>query len=151
MVVVVIIGILINYVTITFGRSSPDELLKTEARRLSSLLTLASEEALLRSVLIGVDITEESYAFLYLDDGNWQPMEDNLFRSRQLPEGMEFSIASSQQGGEDEEKNVPEIILLNSGEMTPFELKLNYDRIDSYYRLTGNEVGEHALDHVAPY
>ncbi|MES9992758.1 MAG: type II secretion system minor pseudopilin GspH [Candidatus Thiodiazotropha sp.] len=151
MVVVIIIGILINYVTLTFGRNSPEDLLKTEARRLSSLLGLASEEALLRSLLIGVDITEDSYGFLTLDEGNWQPMDDTLFRPRQLPEGMEFSIASSQQDGEDEEENIPEIILLNSGEMTPFELKLSYDRIDSYYRLTGNEIGEQTLDHVSPY
>lgn len=79
-------------------------------------------------------------------------MDDNLFRARQLPEGMEFSIASSQQEGEDnEEENIPEIILLNSGEMTPFELKLSSDRIESYYRLSGDEMGDRTLDHVSPY
>lgn len=151
MVVVIIIGVLINYVTISFGRSSPEDLLKKEARRLSSLIGLASEEALLRSVLIGVDVSEEGYGFLHLVEGNWQPMDDTLFRPRQLPQGMEFSIASTQQVGEDEEENIPEIILLNSGEMTPFELKLSSDRIDSYFRLVGNEMGELALDHVSPY
>jgi general secretion pathway protein H len=152
MVVVIIIGVLINFVTISFGRNSPEDQLKTEAQRLSSLIGLASEEALLRSVLIGVDISEEAYSFLSLDEeGTWVPMDDNLFRMRQLPEGMLFSIASTQQVGEDEEENVPEIILLNSGEITPFELKLSSDRIESYYRLTGNEMGERILDHVSPY
>jgi general secretion pathway protein H len=151
MVVVVIIGVLINYVTISFGRSSPQDQLNTEARRLSSLIPLASEEALLRSALIGVDISEDGYAFLRLDEGQWQPMDDTLFRPRQLPQGMAFSIASTQQVGEDEEENIPEIILLNSGEMTPFELKLSYDRIDSYYRLVGTEMGERKLDYVSPY
>ena len=151
MVVVIIIGVLINVVTLSFGRSSPEDQLKTEAQRLSSLIGLAGEEALLRSALIGVDISEEAYGFLRLDEGVWQPMDDNLFRPRQLPEGMEFNIASSQQAGEDEEENIPEIILLNSGEMTPFELKLSSDRIDSYYRLIGNEMGERTLDHVSPY
>jgi general secretion pathway protein H len=151
MVVVVIIGVLINYVTISFGRSSPQDQLNTEARRLSSLIALASEEALLRSALIGVDISEDGYAFLRLDEGQWQPMDDTLFRPRQLPQGMAFSIASTQQVGEDEEENIPEIILLNSGEMTPFELKLSYDRIDSYYRLVGTEMGERKLDYVSPY
>ncbi len=151
MVVVIIIGVLINYVTLSFGRSSPEDLLKTEARRLSSLIGLASEEALLRTVLIGVDISEDGYSFLRLSEGEWQPMDDSLFRPRQLPEGMAFSIASTQQVGEDDEEDIPEIILLNSGEMTPFELKLSYDRIDSYYRLVGNELGERTLDHVSPY
>jgi general secretion pathway protein H len=101
--------------------------------------------------LIGVDISEDGYAFLRLDEGQWQPMDDTLFRPRQLPQGMAFSIASTQQVGEDEEENIPEIILLNSGEMTPFELKLSYDRIDSYYRLVGTEMGERKLDYVSPY
>jgi general secretion pathway protein H len=151
MVVVIIIGVLINFVTISFSRNSPQDQLKTEAQRLSSLIGLASEEALLRSVLIGVDIGEEEYGFMRLEEGNWVPMDDNLFRTRELPEGMLFSIASTQQIGEDEEENLPEIILLNSGEMTPFELKLSSDRIDSYYRLTGNEMGERIIDHVSPY
>jgi general secretion pathway protein H len=151
MVVVIIIGVLINFVTISFGRNSPQDQLKTEAQRLSSLIGLASEEALLRSVLIGVDIGEQAYGFMHLEEGNWVPMDDNLFRKRELPEGMLFTIASTQQIGEDEEEDLPEIILLNSGEMTPFELKLSSDRIDSYYRLTGNELGERTLDHVSPY
>jgi general secretion pathway protein H len=152
MVVIVIIGILINFVTLSMGRNSPQDQLKTEAQRLSSLIGLASEEALLRSALIGVDIGEEEYSFVRLEEGTWQPMDDNLFRARQLPAGMEFTIASSQQEGEDdEEENIPEIILLNSGEMTPFELKLSSDHIESYYRLTGDEMGERALDYVSPY
>lgn len=151
MVVVIIIGVLINYVTLSFNRGSPEESLKIEAMRLSSLIGLANEEALLRSILIGIDISENEYGFVHLEDGKWLPMDDNLFRPRQLPEGMEFHIASTQQVGEDNEENIPEIILFNSGEMTPFELKLSYDRIDSYYRLTGNEIGERALDHVSPY
>ncbi|MCU7932496.1 MAG: type II secretion system minor pseudopilin GspH [Candidatus Thiodiazotropha sp. (ex Codakia rugifera)] len=151
MVVVIIIGILINYVALSFGRSSPSDLLKSEAQRLSSLIGLASEEALLRSLLIGVDIDEESYSFLTLDEGNWQPMTDNLFRGRRLPEGIELSIISSQQTEEDEEEVIPEVILMNSGEMTPFELKISSDLSESYYRLTGNVIGERAIDHVSPY
>ncbi|MCM8856586.1 MAG: type II secretion system minor pseudopilin GspH [Candidatus Thiodiazotropha sp.] len=151
MVVVIIIGILINFVALSFGRSSPSDLLKSEAQRLSSLIGLASEEALLRSILIGVDIDEESYSFLTLDEGNWQPMTDNLFRGRKLPEGVELSITSNQPSDENEEELTPEVILMNSGEMTPFELKISSDLSESYYRLTGNEIGERALDHVSPY
>jgi general secretion pathway protein H len=152
MVVVVIIGVLINFVTISIGRNSPADQLKTEAQRLSSLIGLASEEALLRSSLIGVDIGEEDYSFLRLEEGVWQPMQDNLFRARKLPEGMEFKVtASTQQTGEDEEENLPEIILLSSGEMTPFELKLSSTQTESYYRLTGDELGERTLDYVSAY
>lgn len=151
MVVVVIIGILINYVALSLGRNSPEEQLKTEAQRLSGLIGLAGEEALLSSTLIGVDITEESYGFLNQAEGDWQAMTDNLFRLRTLPEGVELSIETDYRGDDDEEKRTPEIILLSSGEMTPFELKISSDQSESYYRLSGNDIGELSLDHVSPY
>ena len=151
MVVVIIIGVLINYVAISFGRNTPADQLKDEARRLTSLIELASEEALLRSVLIGVDITEEGYCFLSLNEGEWETVSDSLFRERQLPDELELSIASSLREGDDEEKRTPEIILMNSGEMTSFELKISSEQSESYYRLTGNEIGELSLEHVSPY
>lgn len=150
MVVVVIIGILINYVAISFGRNGPADMLKDESQRLTSLIELASEEALLRSVLIGVDITEESYGFLSLNEGEWEVVSDTLFRERQLPEELEISVATALPEGDDEDKRTPEIILLNSGEMTSFDIKISSELVESYYRLTGNELGELSLEHVSP-
>jgi general secretion pathway protein H len=150
MVVVVIIGILINYVAISIGRNTPADQLKEESQRLNSLIQLASEEALLRSVLIGVDITEESYSFLSLNEGEWEVMSDNLFRERKLPEAVEISIATALPEGDDDEKRAPEIILMSSGEMTLFDLKISSEHLESYYRLTGNELGELSLEHVSP-
>lgn len=149
MVVVVIIGILINYVAISIGRNTPADQLKEESQRLTSLIQLASEEALLRSVLIGVDITEESYGFLSLNEGEWDVMSDNLFRERKLPEAVEITIATALPEGDDDQKRTPEIILLSSGEMTLFDLKISSEHLESYYRLTGNELGELSLEHVS--
>ncbi|MEJ2403367.1 MAG: type II secretion system minor pseudopilin GspH [Candidatus Thiodiazotropha sp.] len=152
MTVVFIIAIVINLVSISMGRNTPADRLKEEADRLTSLIQLASEEALLRSVLIGVDIAEDHYGFLSLsEEGNWETVDDTLFRDRELPEPMTLSIATSLKDGDNEEKRTPEIILMNSGEMTPFEMKISSRDAESYYRLTGNEVGELALEHVSPY
>jgi general secretion pathway protein H len=148
MVVVVIIGIMINYAVLSFGNNSPSDQLKTEATRLKSLLKVAEEEALLRSSLIGVDILEDGYGFLYLEDGEWQPVDDNLFRNRTLPDDMQITLIEGQPPGDDKEKRTPEIILLNSGEMTPFELKITSLNSDDYYRLTGSETGDLTLDKV---
>ncbi|MEJ2609631.1 MAG: type II secretion system minor pseudopilin GspH [Candidatus Thiodiazotropha sp.] len=150
MIVIIIIGVLINYVAISMRRNTPEDQLKTEAQRLTSLLELGSEEALLRSTLIGVDITEDSYSFLHLNEGNWETVPDSLFRERQLPEGIEFSIASSLEDGDDDEKRTPEIILMNSGEISSFEMKISSEQSESFYRLTGNENGELSLEHVSP-
>jgi general secretion pathway protein H len=155
MVVIVIIGILVNYVAISFGKNAPADQLNTESERLKSLIHIAGEEALLRSAFIGVDLLEDSYAFLRLEDGEWQVMDDNLFRQRELPQEIEITVITAQPAGddndeEDKEKRTPEIILLNSGEMTPFDIKITSLHLDEYYRLIGNEVGELKLDRISP-
>lgn len=149
MVVVVIIGIMINYAMLSFRSSSPSDQLNTEANRLKSLLEVAKEEALLRSSLIGVDILKDGYGFLRLDNGNWQQMDDTMFRNRTLPDDVHLVLIEGQPPGDDKEKRTPEIILLNSGEMTPFDLKITSLNTDDYYRLTGSETGELTLDKVA--
>ena len=151
MVVVVIIGILINFAVLSLRSHSPLDQLNEEARRLESLLRIASEEALLRSRFIGVDITETGYGFLRLEEETWQPVDDTLFRDRELPDGIEITLNTSQPPSDDEEKRTPEIILLNSGEITPFDLKISSEQSDDYFRLSGDETGELALEHLSPY
>ncbi len=151
MVVVVLIGILMNFAVLSMRSHSPADQLNEESRRLKSLIQIASEEALLRSSFIGVDITETGYAFLRLEEELWQPIDDTLFRSRELPEEVRIKITTAQPSGDDEEKRTPEIILLNSGEITPFDLKISSIHIDDYFRLSGDETGELTLDRVSPY
>jgi general secretion pathway protein H len=154
MVVVVIIGILINFAVLSLRSHSPADQLNDEAQRLRSLLQIAGEEALLRSSFIGVDITETGYGFLRLEEETWQPVEDTLFRDRELPEDVQISITTAQPPGDeddDEEKRTPEIILMNSGEITPFDLKISSLQSDDYFRLSGNETGELNLERISRY
>jgi general secretion pathway protein H len=85
MVVVVIIGILINFTVLSLRSQSPVNQLNEEALRMKSLIEIASEEALLRSSLIGVDISETGYGFLRLEEEIWQPVNDTLLRNREMP------------------------------------------------------------------
>ena len=154
MVVVVIMGILINFAVLSLRSHSPNDQLDKETRRLKSLIEIASEEALLRSSFIGVDITETGYGFLRLEEELWQPIDDTLFRDRELPEEIRISVTSAQPESDDDddkERRTPEIILLNSGEITPFDLKITSIHSDDYFRLQGNEAGEVSLKRVSPY
>jgi general secretion pathway protein H len=154
MVVVVIMGILINFAVLSLRSHSPLDQLNKETQRLKSLIEIASEEALLRSSFIGVDITETGYGFLRLEEELWQPLDDTLFRDRELPEEIRISVTSAQPTSdedEDIERGTPEIILLNSGEITPFDLKISSIHADDYFRFQGNETGELTLERIAPY
>jgi general secretion pathway protein H len=151
MVVVVIIGVLINFTVLSLRSHSPLDQLNEESQRLKSLIEIASEEALLRSSLIGVDISEAGYGFLRLEEETWQPVDDTLLRNRELPQEVRISLTLVQPSGDDKEKRTPEIILLNSGEITPFDLKISSLLIDDYYRLSGDETGELILDRISSY
>ena len=154
MVVVLIIGILLNFAVLSLRSSSPMDQLNEESKRLKSLIEIASEEALLRSSFIGVDINETGYGFLRLEAEIWRPVDDTLFRSRELPEELRITLTTAQppeEEAEEGEARTPEIILLNSGEITPFELKISSIHSDDYFRLSGVETGELTLDRISPY
>lgn len=159
LVVILIIGIIINFAVISIRGNSPTDVLKAEARRFTSLVELALEEALLRSELVGIVIEEDAYHFLVRDQESWEPNQESIFRKRELPENIRFEIITEQPAesnmdinkNKDTEAQTPDIVLLSSGEITPFELKVSSDLTDDFFRINGTETGSLQLDHVAPY
>lgn len=153
MVVILIIGIIINFAVISLDIHNPADELKTEARRLASIMELASEEALLRSELIGIAIDENNYEFFTFEEEKWIPIEDSVFRSRTLPEEMSLELLTEQamDGQNTDESILPGIVFMMSGEMTPFEIKISSPLIDDYFRLLGSETGVLELDHVTQH
>ncbi len=150
LVVILIIGIIINFAVISLDINNPSDKLKTEARRLTSLIELAAEEALLRSELIGIAIDENTYEFLSLEQANWESIQDTVFRKRTLPDDMGFELLTEQakEDSTQTEMKRPDVVLLTSGEMTPFEIKLSSVLTDDYFRIRGAETGVLELDHV---
>ena len=126
LVVILIIGIIINFATLSLGNGGPGEQLKTEARRLTSLIELAAEEAQLKSVPIGVAIGDSNYRFLRRDGDRWVESDASVFRERKLPEGMHLKLIAERRAVEAEvEQRLPDILL-------------------------GDETGTLALQHVTP-
>lgn len=129
LVVLVLIGIVTTLAVLSVGRSGEDEA-ELEARRLSALVALASEEAVLKSREMGIAFTEEGYQFLALGDDNvWAALHDEVFRPRTLPTG--FSLQLFIDGlpvnlvrPKPKERLEPHVFLLSSGERTSFEVNL---------------------------
>ena len=153
LVVILIIGIIINFVTLSLGGRSPTDSLKTEARRFTSLIELAAEEALLQSELIGIVVEEDNYPFLVREGESWAASEETVFRRRNLPEGIHFELITEQKAAREAKGDTPtpDIVLLSSGELTPFEIKVTTDLTDDFFRITGSETGALALDYVDAY
>ncbi len=135
LIVVTIIGLLVGAAVLSVGVLGADRDMEREMQRLSSLTELVREEGLMQSRDYGLMISRSGYRF-YLFDYNQQawlmPANDRLLRPRTLPEGLELSLELEgrevvlRPDAEIEfmETPQPQIVLMSSGEVTPFQITL---------------------------
>ena len=96
MLVLVIMGLAVSFVTFTaFGNSSAEDLEK-QAKRFQVVFDMASDFAVLNQQQLGlrVDRKKNQYLFMILDDEQkWQILEgEELFASYELPEQFTFEL-----------------------------------------------------------
>ena len=127
MVVIVIVAVLIGAVALSFPPVG-DKLLKENADRFSALISLAQDEAILQSTELAVEITPTGYSFYQNIDNSWTDFSDMPFKKRQLP--TEINTKMYLDGIlidlKDRDKNKPQVVILSSGEMTPFTYTLQF-------------------------
>lgn len=132
LVVVVIIGIMLGFASLSVGINT-DNRLEQAARRFTAVVKLANEEAIISGQDMVLRFSKRNYEFgVYaLGENNqpqWAPVEadDPALRAEELDEdismrlileGEEFSL-----GTEKDDDERPGLLLLASGEMTPFQV-----------------------------
>ena len=145
LVVVVIIGIISAVVVLGLGNLGDDRELRNEARRMIALLEMASDEATFQGRDFGLELMQRGYRFVEYDPLTEQWFEiigDDLMRSRSLADDTEFELfledqrvlleleaAETEQTDDDDDSNLtddylPHILVLSSGDMTPFVLEI---------------------------
>lgn len=160
LVVVVIIGIIVSMATLSLGKSG-DEQLETEMRRLSALVEMARDEAVLKSRQIGLGFWDRGYQFFVLvpqeptEENNgateaWQVLSgDRLLRARELPETirLELYLQGVKTRLEPNPQDQPDIFILSSGEMMPFEAVLALEGFEvNERRLSADNLGRLSLE-----
>jgi len=158
MVVLVLIGIIFGFAALSIGGDDYEELMEQESNRLTTLLQLGGDEAILRGEEMAVLFAEDGYQFLILVEDRWQPSgEDELLKSYTLPDDIELrlevegeppiitatarDVEDTGMGHNNEPELQPQVFILSSGEMTPFTVTLSspYSRIR--YHLTASLLG----------
>lgn len=131
--VVLIIGIIISFASLSIGQNS-SRVVQDEVERLHGLIRLAGEEAVLQGRELALEFDRDSYRFLELGVKDWQPVqEDPMLRERPLPEAIEFELLlEGVETSFEDKKNLPKIFILSSGELTPFEMTLKTDEGEEY-------------------
>lgn len=157
LVVIVVIGTVVGVIAVRFDFNTSDDTLREHTRRLDVLLHLAWEQAQIEGRSVGLQIERDSFSFYTYDplQRQWFAMEeDEFFRRRELPEGVTFDLRMEDKdielptAEEVEGEVAPQVLLLSSGEATPFSLFVESDDTDIVYELTvdplgGSEIVEH--------
>lgn len=161
LVVLVIVGILMAVAMLSFGILADDDNMDREARRLSALIQLVTDEATTQGRDYGVEFLAAGYRFVEHDpllDQWFEVIGDEYLEQRELEEGVEFElyleerkvllhtdaqdIGPDEDEDEDEDENenrianynapnrdltddyLPHVLIMSSGDITPFELRL---------------------------
>ena len=151
LVVFTIIGIVLAMATLSVNLAGDDQELEKSARRAEALMTMAAEEALLQGRDFGVLFEERRYQFLAFDydRGQWVVYAgDDMFRPRDLAEGHYFEldvegqvVLLESEPTEPEDGFVPQVPLLSSGDLVPFELRIRREFDDDVFILSGQANG----------
>ncbi|GFE83468.1 hypothetical protein GCM10011487_54680 [Steroidobacter agaridevorans] len=149
--VLVIIGIMVAMAVLSFGVLGRDRQAEDESRRFWTVLQQAREEGEMQVEDLGIFVSNGAYEYLRFDSrkDEWQPIEgDELFQQRELPEGLRFRLRLEsrevvlkpnlpQRGDKDEnKKNPPHIMVLSSGDVSPFELEIEREGQPALWRVT---------------
>lgn len=131
MVVMVLIGIIFSFATLSMRGDDVSELMKQESQRMETLINLASDEAVIRGEELALRFRDHGYEFLLLGNDGWQTVNDGLLKDYAMPADIELRLDVSGDlpvltRQEDEEKDraesPPQVFILSSGEVTPFSV-----------------------------
>jgi general secretion pathway protein H len=135
LVVLMIVSIMSGVVIANMPSLTRTSGFEAEVKRLQILMELAREEALMQSNEFGFRLDRDGrgrfsgYSFYIYDDLNqsWTSYEVPPFHPRELPEGVELRLAVEGEGlrlDGDDDDGLPPVMLLSSGETTPFDLTI---------------------------
>jgi len=162
LVVVVIIAVFAGATILSVGTLGSDREIDREVFRLRTLLELLREEAVMQNRSYGVLFSETGYRFYIYDPQRllwFEPIDDRFLRERLLQEPLSLGLRLEDRDitldrefdPEALEAPEPQVVLLASGEVTPFEAAfyrdLNGGRILLSAALDGTlEVSELGFD-----
>ncbi|TKB47644.1 type II secretion system protein GspH [Ferrimonas sediminicola] len=170
MLVLVLIGVAAMSVTLTVGGDPRQETLDKAANEFAAVVSMALEESVISGQELGLVVESDHYLFtrFNLDKNDWELLGgDRLYRERRMPVGVTLTLSVEgmplKQSDEDDESEFgldrslfeksdeeklktpePQLILLPSGEITPFTLQFEEvsARPTLVIELEGNAIGD---------
>lgn len=150
LVVLFVIAVMAGLAVMQLGTRDRDRQLETEVRRLQHLLELARNEAVLTASEWGLEVEADSYRFLRLDpeSGRWEAVESRPWTAHELPAGVRTRLEVEDREramsalGNGEGRLRPNLLILSSGEFSPFQLELAPDWQTGAWQLRSDGFGD---------
>jgi len=149
MLVVLLIGLASTIVLMTVDDSGQKKSVKREGHKLAALAGIALDKAVLSGRDFGMVFSRDKYHFVELLEKRWQPAQDEVLKEQKLkniamsaeidgfkwlPDQKDYSSSAlfserdiDEELDEKEKPHIPQLLILSSGEMTPFRLVLTLD------------------------
>lgn len=148
LVVITMVGILLSMAVLSVG-GQREKQLRHEIQRLQQVIRMAHEEAVLNQYLLAIRFSPHAYEFQAYEEDAWQVVSDpDFMRRREIEEDFELILRQDGSPVSLQDKEGGRVLLISSGEMTPFELELRLIDSDLSYRLTGSDYGELLIEGI---
>lgn len=167
LVVLVIISIVTAVGLLSLGSLGANPAAENAAQKLAAITDLVAQQAVMRGQQYGLRVAPHAYEFLVYDGSKWSPVsDDELLRPRQLDSSVTLSLELqgtaihlpvskpagddllASDAGDNQTEIKPQILLLSSGELTPFIITLRGTDGKYSYRVTGDL--QHGIRYVPP-
>ncbi|MGF1686957.1 type II secretion system minor pseudopilin GspH [Photobacterium japonica] len=142
-----------------------EDAVKEEAARFHHLVQLLGEESLLNGRDYGIRVERDHYQFLQLTSQDWQPMQASRFFTQvEMPEGVRLRVEIGSYSWQDKDRlfkpgslfdedlfaeqtdkdkiKPPQVVVMASGEYTPFTLEFEIEGENEFWRVQADEVGQ---------
>ncbi len=129
LIVLVLIAVITGMAMLSMGIADPRDQQKLESERLLKLLELATQEAIVRSEMIGVEFSKQGYRFVSLNQQKWQVEEsDIIFKPREIKPILTLALTKNTSRIDlpllSNFNLKPQIIISPAGDIEPFELSV---------------------------
>jgi len=144
LLVVLLMGLAASAVTMSMSGADKQRELERSALQFMAATEMVLDETVLSGHFIGIVIDDESYKYVFYDEGKWKPLaQDRILSERQMEYGVKLDLILDGLPlvQDDEEKDTwfeepliekseedkkkfpePQVMLFPSGEMSAFEL-----------------------------
>jgi len=143
LMVVAIVAITVSMVQLSVGLSDETRDLKRVGKDLGKMFQLLNQEAVFESRNYAISVKDKGFIVLEYNEGKWVPSPQSFFEKIKMTESQISELIIENQVIDISEKTIPEphILILSSGEMTPFEWRISDQLTQSGILLQGNVLG----------